>query len=313
MIAVVTGAAGFIGSHLCQRLLKKNWEVVGIDCLTDFYPRWIKEKNISSLLKENNFKLLTTDLNQLDLKKTLKSTDIIFHLAAQAGVRSSWGQNFTIYTENNIEATQKLLEATKEAAVKKFIFASSSSVYGFCPHLPVTEDSPLYPYSPYGVSKLAAEKLCSLYYTNYGIPALSLRLFTVYGPRQRPDMAFHKFLKAGAKNNQITVFGDGQQTRDFTYVTDVIDGFMAALEKGKIGEIYNIGGGQRIKLVDTLPLIEKTCQKKIKISWQKVQKGDVPHTWAAIDKARRDLNYSPQVSLLDGLKEEWIWLQKLYQ
>lgn len=313
MIAVVTGAAGFIGSHLCQRLLKENWEVVGIDCFADFYPRWIKEKNISALLKENNFELLTSNLNQLDLKKILKNKDIIFHLAAQAGVRSSWGQNFTVYTENNIEATQKLLEAAKETPIKKFIYASSSSVYGFCPHLPMTEDSPLFPYSPYGVTKLAAENLCSLYYSNYGIPALSLRLFTVFGPRQRPDMAFHKFLKAGVTNNHITVFGDGQQTRDFTFVTDVIDAFMSALEKGKAGEIYNIGGGQRIKLVDVLPLIEKTCQKKINISWQKEQKGDVRHTWADIEKAGRDLDYSPQVSLLDGLKEEWIWLQKLYQ
>ncbi len=313
MIAVVTGAAGFIGSHLCQKLLKKNWQVVGIDCFADFYPRWIKEKNISAFLKENKFELLNSNLNQLDLKKILKKTDVIFHLAAQAGVRSSWGQNFAVYTQNNIEATQKLLEAAKGTSIKKFIFASSSSVYGFCPQLPMTESSSLHPHSPYGVTKMAAEKLCSLYYTNYGIPTLSLRLFTVYGPRQRPDMAFHKFLKAGTENRQVSIFGNGQQTRDFTYITDVIDAFTAAAERGKSGEIYNIGGGQRIKLIDTLPIIEKTCQKKIKINWKRKQKGDVLHTLADIDKARRDFDYSPQVSLQDGLKEEWTWLQNLYQ
>lgn len=312
MICLVTGAAGFIGSHLCQRLLKEGYEVVGIDCFTDYYPKWIKEKNIQPLLREKKFKLLSEDLNHLNLKKLLKNKDYIFHLAAQAGVRKSWGQNFSFYIENNIEATQKLLEAVKDSPIKKFIYASSSSVYGLCPQLPMSETSPLFPFSPYGVTKLAAENLCFLYFKNYQIPTLSLRLFTVYGPRQRPDMAFHKFLKAATEGKQISIFGDGKQTRDFTYIGDVIEAILAALRKGKKGEVYNIGGGHRKKLVDILPVLEDICQKKIKIKWEEKQKGDVAHTLADIDKAHKDFNYLPQTSLSDGLKEEWIWLQSLY-
>jgi len=312
MICLVTGAAGFVGSHLCERLLQQGFDVKGIDSFTDFYPKWIKEKNILPLMREKKFEFIAEDLNRLDLKKLLRKTDYIFHLAAQAGVRASWGQNFSIYTQNNIEATQKLLEAAKASQIKKFIYASSSSVYGFCPELPMSETSPVCPFSPYGVSKLAAEQLCFLYFKNYGVPCVSLRLFTVYGPRQRPDMAFFKFFRAIGEDKHISIFGDGKQTRDFTYIDDVIEANFAALEKGKKGEIYNIGGGNRKKLEDIFPILENICQKKINVKLEERQKGDVPHTLAKIDKARKDLGYSPRIKLNDGLKEEWIWLQSLY-
>jgi UDP-glucose 4-epimerase len=312
MTCLVTGAAGFIGSHLCRKLIKEGFSVTGIDSFTDSYPKWIKERNIKPLLREKKFKLLSSDLNDLELKKLLSKTDYVFHHAAQAGVRASWGENFSVYIKNNIEATQKLLEAAKNNGIKKFIYASSSSVYGFCPDLPMSETSSLYPFSPYGVSKLAAEHLCFLYFKNYNVPTVSLRFFTVYGPGQRPDMAFHKFFKAIAEDKQITVYGDGKQTRDFTYVDDIIEANFSSLKNGVPGEIYNIGGGSREKLEEIFPILESICQKKIKKIREEKQKGDVPHTLADIQKAHKDLNYSPQIQLSDGLKEEWTWIQGLY-
>jgi nucleoside-diphosphate-sugar epimerase len=312
MNCLVTGAAGFIASHLCRRLLKEGFKVVGIDSFTDFYPKKIKERNIKSLRNDENFKLIAADLNDLDLKKILKKTDYVFHHAAQAGVRTSWGDNFIAYLKNNIEATQNLLEAAKGLNLKKFIYASSSSVYGNCPDLPMSETSPLLPLSPYGVTKLAAENLCLLYHSNYGVPSISLRFFTVYGPGQRPDMAFHKFFKAIAKGTEIPVYGDGNQTRDFTYIDDVIDANLTSLKIGKVGEIYNIGGGTQKKLKDIFPLLENICQKKVRIVSKEREKGDMLHTLASIEKARKDLNYLPQIKLRDGLKEEWLWTKKLY-
>jgi UDP-glucose 4-epimerase len=312
MTCLVTGAAGFIGSHLCRKLIKEGFSVAGIDSFTDSYPKWIKERNIKPLMREENFKLLSSDLNDLELNKLLSKTDYVFHLAAQAGVRASWGENFSVYIKNNIEATQKLLEAAKNSRIKKFIYASSSSVYGFCPELPMSETSSLYPFSPYGVSKLAAEHLCFLYFKNYNVPTVSLRFFTVYGPGQRPDMAFHIFFKAIAEDKQITVYGDGKQTRDFTYVDDIIEANFSSLKNGVPGEIYNIGGGSRKKLEEIFPLIASICQKKIKINREEKQSGDVPHTLADIQKAHKELNYLPQTQLSDGLKEEWTWIQELY-
>ncbi|MFB0566863.1 MAG: NAD-dependent epimerase/dehydratase family protein [Candidatus Aminicenantaceae bacterium] len=312
MICLVTGAAGFIASHLCKRLLKEGFSVIGVDSFTDFYPEWIKKKNIEQLGKEKDFEFITEDLENLDLKKLLKQSDNVFHLAAQPGVRTSWGQNFSVYIKNNIQVTQKLLEVAKEIPLNKFIYASSSSVYGLCHDLPMTEESHLHPISPYGVTKLAAEQLCSLYFKNYAVPTISLRFFTVYGLGQRPDMAFHKFFKAIIEGKEIMVYGDGKQTRDFTYIDDIIEANLAALNRGKIGEVYNIGGGNQEKLEDIFPLLEEVCQKKINIKKIEWQKGDVRHTYADIGKAQKDLNYFPQTYLKEGLKEEWIWIQYLY-
>jgi len=308
----VTGAAGFIGAHLCRRLLKEGYDVTGVDSFTDSYPRWMKEKNIQPLKKETKFRFIANDLNGLDLRKMLRKTEYVFHLAAQAGVRTSWGENFYVYTKNNIEVTQKLLEASRDLSLKKFIYASSSSVYGRCPELPMSETSPVYPFSPYGVTKLAAEHLCFLYHHNYSVPSLSLRFFTVYGPGQRPDMAFHKFFKSIFDEKPIYLYGDGQQTRDFTYIDDIIEANFSCLEKGKVGEIYNIGGGNQKKLTDIIPLLEEITKKKVHTRREERQKGDVLHTYSDIRKAQKVLDYWPQTRLQDGLQEEWKWIQTLY-
>jgi len=312
MKAIVTGAAGFIGSNLCQKLLSDGFSVTGIDSFTDFYPRWIKERNISPLRVHTEFEFLDQDLDDLDTAGILEGADCVFHLAAQAGVRASWGRNFDIYLKNNIRVTQKLLEASKGLPLKKFIYASSSSVYGLTPTLPMLETNPVHPLSPYGVSKLAAEQLCFLYHKNFGVPTTSLRFFTVYGPSQRPDMAFHKFFKALAEDREIAVFGDGQQTRDFTFVDDIVQASLAALVSGKPGETYNVGGGHRKKLADVIRLMEGISRMKARILWTEKQKGDVPDTWADIRKARQDLGYSPKTRLDEGLEQEWRWIQQLY-
>jgi UDP-glucose 4-epimerase len=312
MRCTVTGAAGFIGSHLSRQLLQEGFSVTGIDSYSDYYPRWIKETNIQPLVNDNNFTFISGDINSLDLSDILGKSEIIFHLAAQAGVRASWGESFSVYTKDNIEATQKLLEEAKDLPIKKFVFASSSSVYGHSPELPMSETSRLFPYSPYGVTKLAAENLCYLYYKNYGVPTVSLRFFTVYGPGQRPDMAFHKFLKCLIDDKPLPIFGDGKQTRDFTFVDDIIKANIACIDRGKPGETYNIGGGNRAKLEDLFPVLEDICQKKIPLQWENKQKGDVPHTLADIRKAQNDLGYSPGTDLRTGLSEEWDWIQSLY-
>ncbi len=312
MNCLVTGAAGFIGSHLTRRLLKEGLSVVGVDSFTDYYPRWIKENNLSPIKNESNFSLIEEDINSLDLNRLLQRVDYVFHLAAQAGVRASWGLSFSEYMRNNIEATQRLLEESKEQSLHKFIYASSSSVYGYCPELPMSEESPLLPYSPYGVTKLAAENLCYLYSKNYGVPTISLRFFTVYGPGQRPDMAFHKFFKSTSENKPITIFGTGEQTRDFTYIEDIVDAIIACTSHGRTGETYNLGGGNRKMLKDLFPLFEEICEKKISVKWEEKQKGDVPHTLADIQKAKEDLGFDPKTPIDEGLSEEWRWIKNLY-
>jgi nucleoside-diphosphate-sugar epimerase len=313
MKIMVTGAAGFIGSRLCLSLLEQGDEVTGVDCLTDFYPRWIKERNLTPLLANRNFEFLSRDILELDLARILEGMGVVYHLAAQAGVRSSWGESFSVYVRNNIQATQQLLEAAKSVPIQKFVYASSSSVYGLTPSLPMTETSLVYPLSPYGVTKLAAEQLCFLYFKNYGVPTVSLRFFTVYGPGQRPDMAFHKFFKAIAEDKPITVFGDGQQTRDFTYIDDIVWACLASRHAGKAGEVYNLGGGHREKLEDLLPIFEDVCSRRVKVLRSEKQKGDVLHTLADIRKASSDLGYSPRTDLIAGLREEWLWIRGLYK
>ncbi len=309
-VALVTGCAGFIGSHLSERLIQEGYQVKGIDCFLDYYPRPIKENNLKNLLKEKNFSFVEADILKVDLMNLLDGVEYIFHEAAQAGVRASWGKNFEIYTQNNILATQVLLETAKElSTLKKFVYASSSSVYGDTDILPMHEDGTPKPVSPYGVSKLANEHLCYLYFKNFGIPTISLRYFTVYGPRQRPDMAFNKFISAILQNKEIQIYGEGNQTRDFTFIRDIVEATFAASQTDVNGEVFNIGGGSRVTLIQVINLIGEILDKPVKMQYTEPQHGDVLHTWANISKAQKILNYNPLVSLKEGLKEEIDWLR----
>jgi UDP-glucose 4-epimerase len=307
MKALVTGGAGFIGSHLAEGLLKLGWKVRGIDSFTDYYAREIKENNLKNLKENKNFSFQEEDLLHLDLGKALEGIDYLFHLAAQPGVRKSWGRNFEIYIRNNITVTQRLLEEVKEFPLKKFILASSSSVYGESP-LPMRENNVLKPISPYGVTKLASENLGYLYYKSYKMPVIILRYFTVYGPRQRPDMAFHRFIEAILNNEEITIYGDGNQTRDFTYISDVVEATIKAARSEITGEIINIGGGAQVTVNETLKILEEITKKKAKVKYIEKQKGDMLHTFADISKAKRLLNYQPKVKLREGLEKEVAWL-----
>jgi nucleoside-diphosphate-sugar epimerase len=312
MRVLVTGAAGFIGSHLTRRLLAEGCRVTGVDCFADYYPRWMKERAIAPLLRSRRFALIEGDLNDLPLADILARHDAVYHLAAQAGVRASWGHSFEIYLRNNIQATQALLEAAKDLPLKKLVYASSSSVYGLTPDVPMAETSPVLPISPYGVSKLAAEQLCFLYHKCYGTPTVALRFFTVYGPGQRPDMAFHKFFKAALEGEPIALYGDGRQTRDFTYVDDIVEANVAALTRGRDGQVYNVGGGHRETLRDLFPVFEEICGRPIRVERAGAQKGDARHTAARLNKARRDLGFRPRTSLREGLEREWDWIRRLY-
>jgi len=302
--ALVTGCAGFIGSHLVDKLLEQGYEIIGIDCFTDYYPREIKEANIANALNRKNFEFMEQDILEIDMGE-FPDVDYIFHLAAQAGVRASWGKSFEIYTRNNIEVTQKLLEFYKDRKIKKFVYASSSSVYGDA-ELPMREDSLLKPVSPYGVTKLAGENLCYLYWKNYNVPTVSLRYFTVYGPRQRPDMAIHKFVKAILNEEEITVFGDGTQTRDFTYVDDVVEANLLAAEKDLAGGVFNVGGGSRVSVNELIKLLEEITVKKARINYIEKQKGDVRDTLADTGKIS-GMGWKPKVKIEKGLKRfvEW--------
>jgi nucleoside-diphosphate-sugar epimerase len=220
--ALVTGGAGFIGSHLASALLDRGAEVTALDCFTDYYPRFIKEANLAVNLGRPGFQFIEGSIQHADLPALLDGKTHVFHLAAQAGVRKSWGGDFRIYTDHNVDATQNLLEACVGRPLHRFVYASSSSVYGDNASIPMRETALPQPVSPYGVTKLAAEQLCYLYFVNYKVPATSVRYFTVYGPRQRPDMAFHRFIKAALRGDPLTLYGDGEQTRDFTFVTDAV-------------------------------------------------------------------------------------------
>jgi UDP-glucose 4-epimerase len=311
---LITGAAGFIGSNLAKKLLAAGEEVIGIDCFTDYYSRDLKERNIETILDNSNFTFLEKDLLKTDLQNLLKDVDYVYHQAAQAGVRSSWGEDFEIYNQNNILLTQKLLEAAKDAEnLKKFVYASSSSVYGDTDQLPMQEDNRLQPVSPYGVSKLAGENLAYLYYKNFKVPTVSLRYFTVYGEGQRPDMAFHIFIKAFLTGGKINIFGDGRQSRNFTYVGDIARANILAAKKAPAGEIINIGGsGRGIVLNETLDLIKELTNCETEINYTEKVKGDVKHTSADTSKAEKLLGYQPRVSFEEGLEREVEWLQKIY-
>jgi len=309
MKALITGAAGFIGSTLAERLLDRDADVVGIDCFTDYYPRAMKERNLSGPLSSPHFRFVEARIQDADLASLLADRTHVFHLAAQAGVRKSWGRDFAVYTVNNIEATQVLLEALKGApALERIVYASSSSVYGDNTPMPFREDALPQPVSPYGVSKLAAEQLCYLYFANFRVPAVSLRYFTVYGPRQRPDMGFHKFIRAILRGEAITLYGDGEQTRDFTFVHDAVSATIAAAERGVPGRVYNIGGGSRVSVNEVLDLIGRIAGRTPNITVDTAQKGDMRHTFADTSLARADLGFVPSVGLEQGLAAEHTWL-----
>ncbi len=308
MRALVTGAAGFIGSTLAERLVRQGEDVVGIDCFTDYYPRTVKERNLAFLRTAPNFRFVESRIQDADLRELLKDRTHIFHLAAQAGVRKSWGRDFDVYTENNIEASQVLLEACVGSAIEKLVYASSSSVYGDLVEMPMREEALPQPLSPYGVSKLAAEQLCYLYFVNYGVPTVSLRYFTVYGPRQRPDMGFHRFLRATIEGTPISLYGDGEQTRDFTYVDDAVSATMAAALKGTPGRVYNIGGGSRVSINHVLEIIGRVTGRQPIVARDDAQKGDMRHTYADTGKARADLDFHPSFDLERGLAAEYEWL-----
>ena len=306
---IVTGACGFIGSHLTDRLLAAGHEVVGIDGFVAFYPREMKERNIASAKTSPRFTLHETLIETAEnLPSLLDGADAIYHLAAQAGVRASWGDDFRGYVDHNVLGTQKLLEAAVNARVPRLIYASSSSVYGDVNELPLRESMALSPVSPYGVTKLAAEHLVHLYGKSNDLSVSSLRFFTVYGPRQRPDMAFHRFLKAVRDSQPITLYGDGEQTRDFTFISDLVDVLQCSVVQGRPGRVYNVGGGQRISVLKVLEAIGEVTGREVRIDRQAGQKGDMRDTLADTAQAARDLGFIPKTPLATGLKAEWEWI-----
>ena len=311
MRALITGAAGFIGSTLAERLLNDGADVIGLDAFTDYYPRLLKERNLAAIVGHARFRFVESSIHAADLAALLADRTHVFHLAAQAGVRKSWGRDFAIYAVNNIEATQVLLEACTKLTLERIVYASSSSVYGDHVPMPMREDARPEPVSPYGVSKLAAEQLCYLYHMNYHLPTVSLRYFTVYGPRQRPDMGFHKFLRAARLNEPITLYGDGEQTRDFTFVADAVSATVAAATRGVPGRVYNIGGGSHVSINQVLEMIARISGRRLPITIDPAQRGDMRHTYADTALARAELGFDPIVRLEEGLAAEYQWLAEL--
>lgn len=314
MRCLVTGVAGFVGSHLAERLLAEGHEVCGIDAFIDYYPREIKENNIADIRSWKRFSFIESDLLLLDLEHLLEGIEVIFHQAAQAGVRASWGKEFQRYTDCNILATQRLLEAAMHTkTLQRFVYASSSSVYGNSNVLPVTENVIPQPVSPYGVSKLAAEHLCTLYYRNFGVPTVSLRYFTVYGPRQRPDMAFNRFCNAITRHQPIHIFGDGTQTRDFTYIADIVEAnIRAASSSNAAGEVMNIAGGSRVTMLEVVETLREISGSEVDVVFENKQHGDVDHTFADTHLAEQALGYHPQVALHEGLAKEFEYFKAVH-
>ncbi len=311
MKALVTGVAGFIGSTLAEQLVAGGHDVVGIDCFLDYYPRELKERNLSGLSKNPRFRFVEESLVDADLGSLVSGVDWVFHQAAQAGVRSSWGEDFRIYSDNNVYATQRLLEACRGGALRKFVYASSSSIYGDTDDLPMRETSMPKPVSPYGVSKLAAEHLVWLYSKNFGLPTVSLRYFTVYGPRQRPDMAFHRFIRAAIEDKPIVLYGDGEQSRDFTFVADIVQANVSAAESEATGTVYNLGGGSRTTVNEVIDTIGRLVGRTVRVDRRETQKGDVRHTAADTSAARREIAFAPKVTLDEGLERQVAWQKSL--
>lgn len=304
MRALVTGAAGFIGSHLSEALLESGAEVRGVDRLSDYYDPALKRVNLESLGDREGFDFVEADLGEADLQRLIDGVNVIFHLAGQPGVRVSWGAEFQLYLDDNVLATQRLLEASKNAGLDRFVLASSSSIYGDAESFPTSESAKPAPVSPYGMTKLAAEHLCNLYARGFEVPAVSLRYFTIFGPRQRPDMAFNRFIRAALGDGTIEIFGDGRQERDFTYVGDAVAATIAAGERGRPGTAYNIAGGNHANVLEVLGILGELTGSELPVEHKPAVIGDARKTGADTSRAAEELGYAPQTSLRDGLARQ---------
>lgn len=304
MRIVVTGAAGFIGSTLCETLLEEGHEVVGLDAFIPYYPRTVKEANLAPLIGRPGFRFVEMDLRTDELAPCVDGAEAIVHEAAMAGLMRSW-TDLELYVSCNILATNRLIEAATRAGVRRFILASTSSVYGR--EAVGDEDRPLEPSSPYGITKLACEKLVLAHVETSGLPATIVRYFSIFGPRQRPDMAYHRFIEAMIDGQPITVFGDGEQTRSNTYVADAVRGTIGALERGAIGGIYNIGGGRTISLNEAIATIAGHLGVTPVIVTEPARPGDQRHTSADITRARTILGYAPTTDPSEGLRQQVAW------
>ncbi|WP_020469812.1 NAD-dependent epimerase/dehydratase family protein [Zavarzinella formosa] len=304
MKCVVTGAAGFIGSHLCERLLESGHEVTGIDCFVPYYPKPFKERNLTGLKPRPHFRFLSADLRTDSLAEATDGAEVIYHLAAMPGLEKSW-TDFDGYQSCNVTATQRLLEAVRKSpSLKRFVYGSTSSVYG--KFASGDETMPTRPVSPYGVTKLAGEHLAKAYLDTFGTPVVALRFFSVYGPRQRPDMAYNIFIRALLTGEPITIFGDGEQVRGNTFVLDCASAVMAAAE-AKIGEIYNVGGGEAVSIREVLAKLERISGKRFTVNHQAARAGDQKSTLADTTKLRTELNWEPKTPLDAGLKAQFEW------
>ncbi len=307
--AVVTGAAGFIGSHLCERLLADGWRVTGVDCFTDYYDRADKEANLVALAAQPGFDLLERDLSEDGWQGAVTGATAVFHLAAQAGVRGSFGDTFAQYARDNLVATQRVFETADAAGVRKVVWASSSSVYGDAEAHPCREAStPTRPRSPYGVTKRACEDLAHVYRTR-GLGITGLRYFTVYGPRQRPDMAMRRICEALGDGGTFELYGDGLQSRDFTYVSDAVDATVRAATTPDAAEIYNVGGGEEATLAHVVATLERLAGRSLDVVRRDAQRGDVRRTSADVSLARTTLGWRSRVSLDEGLAAQLAWVR----
>ena len=308
MNVVVTGAAGFIGSHLCEALCASGVKVLGVDCLTDYYDPQEKMRNLAGMADLAGFSFASVDLRNGDLRALLDGATGVFHQAGQPGVRMSWGSGFSDYCEHNVKATQRLLEAAKAVATPRVVYASSSSVYGNAASYPTKETDLPHPNSPYGVTKLAAEHLCALYAANWALPTVSLRYFTVYGPRQRPDMAIRRLADCAVTGQPFALFGDGRQVRDFTFVSDVVN---ANIEAGfrdvAPGTVVNIAGGSHVAMTELIEIVEDVAG--VSVAWERysTEAGDVQKTGGTTERAHRVLGWEPRVSLREGLTAQLEW------
>jgi nucleoside-diphosphate-sugar epimerase len=307
--ALVTGAAGFVGSHLVEALLERGDTVLGVDCFTPYYDRPTKEENLAAALADERFELVEADLRSCDIEAMLVDVDAVYHQAAQAGVRLSWSDGFADYVGHNVLATQRLLEAVQRARPSaRVVYASSSSVYGNQDRYPTVETDLPKPFSPYGVTKLAAEHLCGLYAENWGLHTVSLRYFTVFGPRQRPDMSIHRLCQAAVDGSAFPRYGDGTQIREFTFVRDIVAGNLAAADRDVApGTVANLAGGAEITLNDLIALVGDVAGSPVAVDPGPKQAGDSFRNGGAIGRAKELLGWAPEVSLRDGIAAQIAW------